>query len=132
MSEIEQLVTAVIAFLDTDAVWGSAHPRMCAAKALLRRVAIAAIREQDTRRHRAGRARRRRRVTPWGGSARVFPPLFHRIPRPRPATSHHKPSGPRIRAMILDCLSDGAVTGTSNPFFPAGSTISPNRVIGRR
>jgi hypothetical protein len=42
------------------------------------------------------------------------------------------PSGSRIRAMILDRLSDGAVTGTANPFFPAGSTISPNRVIGRR
>jgi hypothetical protein len=48
MTEIEQLVTAVLAFLDTDAVWGPAHPRTCPAKTLHRRVATIAIREQNT------------------------------------------------------------------------------------
>lgn len=47
MSEIDQLVTAVLAFLDTDTVWGSEHPRTRTAKALLQRVASATLREAN-------------------------------------------------------------------------------------
>jgi hypothetical protein len=46
MSEIEQLVTTVLAFLDADAAWGAEHPRTCVAKTRLRRVARIVIREE--------------------------------------------------------------------------------------
>lgn len=71
-----------------------------------------AHRAHARRRHRSGGSRRSRFVNRTSstssrscstapprhlgvGSARVSPPLLHRIPRPRPAPSHHKPSGSR-------------------------------------